>query len=261
MDVLERKPASLYKDDLKRVIKLLTYKNNKLELKGSASLTSQQFPSDYDLFCVIQHPVESDFVKFLQVTLKKISEADDMWFIELKLQTKDSRPKKIRFFPNQPLKESEIGKVWNKLDFIKLDLIIRIENRFTEVSVIYSFTSTIPTQEEYKKSLEKDISDLRKEKKWYKILKRKFNIAKAEDDKKELLRLSKIFNSKMGEEYQVISNLESIEKILEFYQTDDVFKKVVVNLKDLNIDPEISDLEANLKERAKTLNNTAKTLL
>jgi hypothetical protein len=264
MDVLERKPAGQYKDDLKRIIKLLTYKKNKLELKGSSSLTSQRFFSDYDLFCVVEKPVEAEFVKFLQDTLQKIKDSDDLWFIELKLQTKGKRPKKIRVFPNQTLKEADVGKVWEKLDIVKLDLIARMENRFTEVSVIYSFTPTVPTKEEYIQSLNDDIRELRKEKKYYKILKRQFNIAKSNDDKKELLRLSKIFNSEMGQEYQTISNLEAIAKVLEFHQEPKLFEKVVVNLKDLHEDPSVASaekIEEWVKERSKDLNSKAKKLL
>ena len=262
MDVLERKPAGQYKDDLKRIIKLLTYKKNKLELKGSSSLLSQRFFSDYDLFCVVERPVEAEFYQFLQDTLQKIKDSEDMWFIELKLQTKGRRPKKVRIYPNQTLKVSDVGKVWDKLDFVKLDLIARMENRFTEVSVIYSFTPAVPTKEEYIKSLEEDIRELRKEKKYYKILKRQFNIYKAEGDKKkDLLRLSKIFNGELGQEYQLISNLEAMEKVLEYHQEPELFKKVAVNLKDLHLPPESESLEKWIKERSKELNDKAKKLL
>lgn len=264
MDVLERKPASQYKDDLKRIIKLLTYKKHKLELKGSSSLASQRYFSDYDLFCVVEKPMEADFVKFLQDTLQKIKESDDMWMIELKLQTKGRIPKKVRIYPNQTLKEADVGKVWDKLDFIKLDLVARMENRFTEVSVIYSFTPAVPTKEEYIKSLEDDIRELRKEKKYYKILKRQFNIYKAEGDKKQLLRLSKIFNGELGKEYQLISNLEAIAKVLEYHQDPQLFKKVAINLKDLHQDSSVADaehIEEMMNRRSKELNDKAKKLL
>lgn len=261
MDILEQKQPLHYKEDVKRIIKLLTYKKHKLELKGSSGLASQRFFSDYDLFSLIQKPDAKDFYHFLDMLLKKIEESDDQWFIELKLQTKGKRPQKIRVFPHQTLKESDVEKVWDKLDFAKVDLIARIENRFTEVSVIYSFTPEPPTQEEYIKSLKKDITELKKEKKWYKILKRKFNIAKAEGNKKELLRLSKVFNGELGQEYQLISNLEAMEKVLDAYQEMDVIQKVIVNLKDLHLPEDISSIGDWMKDRSKKLNDSAKKFL
>jgi hypothetical protein len=259
MDVLETKAPLHYKDDLKRIIKMLTFKKNKLELKGSSSLVSQRFFSDYDLFCVIEKPDEASFVAFLQHLLKTIEESEDYWMIELKFQTKSG--KKVRYYPHQPLKEADVGKVWKQLDFVKLDLIARIENRFTEVSVIYSMTPTVPTSEEYISSLEQDIKELKKEKKFYKVLKRQFNIHKANGDKAELLRLSKVFNGSLGEQYQLISNLEAIQMLLEHYQEPEVLKKVMVNLKDLHLEGDIDDVEKWVKDKSKKLNDEAKKML
>ena len=261
MDVLEQKPPLQYKDELKKLLKLLTYKNHRLELKGSSSLSTQRYFSDYDLFSVFKKPDQNDFMSFLKGVLKKIEDSDDLWFMELKLQTTGKRPKKIRVYPNQPLKEGDVEKVWDKLDFIKLDLIARIENRFTEVSVIYSFTLTPPTKEEYKKSLNDDIAELRKEKKWYKVLKRQFSIFRAEKDKKQLLRLSKVFNGDLGKEYQLLSNLEALQKVLEFYQEPSLIDKVRVNLKDLHLPPEVKSINKWLKARSKKLNESAKEFL
>lgn len=261
MDVLEQKPPLQYKDELKKLLKLLTYKNHRLELKGSSSLSSQRYFSDYDLFSVFKKPDQNDFMSFLKGVLKKIEDSDDLWFMELKLQTTGKRAKKIRVYPNQPLKEGDVEKVWDKLDFIKLDLIVRIENRFTEVSVIYSFTTEPPTKEEYIKSLEDDIAGLRKEGKFYKVLKRQFSIFRVENDKKQLLRLSKVFNGDLGKEYQLLSNLEALQKVLEFYQEPSLINKVRVNLKDLHLPPDVKSVSGLLKARSKGLNQSAKEFL
>ncbi len=53
MDVVERRPERDYSAELKKLIKLLQYPKSKVELKGSASLTSQKYPSDYDLFTTV----------------------------------------------------------------------------------------------------------------------------------------------------------------------------------------------------------------
>lgn len=253
MNVLEKKPPRQYNDELKRLIKLLTYRNHRLELKGSASLASQQYFSDYDFFCVLKAD-KDDFIAFLQDVLKKLDEAEDYWFMELKLQTSG---KKIRFYPEKEFKVTD--KVWDVLDFIKIDLVARIDGFFTEVSCIYSFTKEDPSKEDYIRSLEEDISELKREKKYYKILKRRFNIAKAQGDKKEVLRLSRIFNSDLGKEYQLISRLEAMSNLLALYQ-DSVVKKIQIGLKDLQLDA-VDSLEQYIKDKSRELNTEAKRFL
>jgi len=259
MEVLESKPVVSYKDELKRLIKLLTYKQNKLELKGSASLTSQKYFSDYDLFSVVERPDKDELYDFFVKLLVKIGETEDLWFIELKLQTKQGR--KVRVYPKCELKKADWDKVWKSLDFIKIDLIARIDGFFTEVSCIYSISETLPTQKDYTESLQQDIKDLTKEKKWYKILKRNFNIAKAEDNKSELVRLSKIFNSELGKEYQLISRLEALDTVLEHYQEPELIKKASISLKDLHLPDNIARIEDWVKTKSNALNAEAKKLI
>jgi len=259
MEVTERKPPREYNDELKKLIKLLTFKNNKLELKGSSSLTSQQYFSDYDLFCVLERPDKSEFFHFLSELLKQIDKADDYWFLELKLQTKAG--KKVRVYPKSELNESEFMKLWDRLDFVKIDLVARIDGYFTEVSCIYSLTQTTPSTEDYIKSLDDDITELKKEKKWYKILKRMFNRYKAEGNKPEMLRLSKLFNSDLGKEYQLISRLEAMSKVLASYQDHTLAKKIVVALKDMHLPENDEKIEQFIKDKSRILNNTAKKFL
>jgi len=257
MQVTERKPPREYNDELKKLIKLLTFQDNKLELKGSSSLTSQQYFSDYDLFCLVERPDKTEFYHFLTDLLQKIEEAEDYWFIELKMQTKAG--KKIRVYTE--VKEAEFNKVYDKLDFVKIDLVARIDGFFTEVSVIYSLSDHVPTKEDYLMSLKDDIRELTKEKKWYKILKRRFNMSKAEGDKKEMLRLSKLFNSDLGKEYQLISRLEAMKSVLDAYQEPQLMKKMVVALKDLHLPPTLTKIDDFITEKSKELNDSAKKFL
>ena len=257
MDVLERRPERDYSAELKKLIRLLQYPKSKVELKGSASLTSQKYPSDYDLFTTV--PKDKDkLYDFLTELLTTIEGADDLWFVELKLQTLAGR--KIRVFPGGHLKREVWDKVFDKLDYVKLDLIARISGFFSEVSILYAVSDQTQTPEEYIASLRKDIKDLAKEKKWYKILKRKFNILKAEGDKKGLLRLSRIFNGELGEEYQTISRLEAIEKVLEIDQDPKTIQKAVVSLKDLHFPAEVENLSGWVKEKSADLNAKARKL-
>jgi uncharacterized protein (UPF0335 family) len=254
MDVLEKKTPNMYSDELKKIIKLLTFKKHKLILAGSASLKSQKYPADFDFMSNV--PRDRDIIPFLVKTIKEIDASLDYYFVELKFQAKN---KKLRFFPQQPVKQIDVERIWNHIDFIKLDMIVRIENRFTEVSVIYSFESNLPTSEEYKKGNEEDIKELKSEGNYYKVLKRQFNIYKSNKDKKNLLKLSKIFNGEMGQKYQLISNLEAIQKVLEYYQDTPTINRIKLNLKDLRL-PDNADTEKWVKEHKKLLNDDAKKI-
>lgn len=257
MDVIQKKPPQQYTDELKKLIKLFTYKNNKLELKGSASLSSQQYFSDYDLFCILVSPDKDDFYKFISQLVTK--EVRDLWFIELKLQTKTK--KKVRYYPTQKLEKSEFDAVWPTLDFVKVDFVARIDSYFTEISVIYSLQKDPPTTEDYIRSLQEDIKELRKEKKYYKILKRQFNIHKARDEKSDMVRLSKVFNSDLGKDYQLISRLEAMKLVLAHYQQDnELLRKLKIALKDLKV-PKGTSIEGLITTRSKQLHTTAKKFL
>ena len=257
MDVVQRKPPQQYNDELKKLIKLFTYKNNKLELKGSASLSSQQYFSDYDLFCILEHPDKSEFYKFISELITK--QIPDLWFVELKLQTKSK--KKVRIYPPEKLEQSEFDAVYDTLDIVKVDFVARIDGYFTEISVIYSFSKEPPTTEDYIRSLRDDIKELRKEKKYYKMLKRQFSIHKALDEKSDMVRLGKVFNSDLGKEYQLISRLEAMKLVLEHYQKDDVLlRKLKIALKDLKVPAGTSVLNL-LETRSKQLNTTARKFL
>lgn len=242
MDILEKQVP----EKITTVMKRLKFKNNPIELAGSASLKSQRYPSDYDFISFV--PRDKDIFPFLENLM------DDKYFIELKLQGK----KKVKVFPFEHITKAQIGSLAT-LDFIKIDLILWLENRFKEVSCIYMFAG-LPDSTDYKKSIEKDIAELKSEGNHYKVLKRQFSLSKADGDKKNLLRLTKIFNGEMGEEYQLISNLEAIQKVLEYYPDPETIKRVKLNLKEIKLPQEISDVESWIKSKKDELNKKAKEL-
>lgn len=253
MDILEKKKPNIYKDEIKDIITLFSY-DNPLTLVGSASLEAQKYPADYDFLTKVDNT--DDFIPFLKGVIGNIDESLDYYFIELKFQ--DKKGNKKRFYPHQLIKEINEGKMKN-IDFVKLDMIARIEHRFVEVSCIYQF-SNFPTTEEYKKNIEKDIAELKSEGNYYKVLKREFSIYKAEKNKKKLLELTKIFNGEMGKEYQIISNLEAIQKLQTYYKDKNTNKKVLLNLKDLGLSPSTNINDA-INERKIILNDKAEKLL
>ncbi len=259
MDIIEKKQMNDFHDKIKKIIKQLKFLNNPIEVKGSASLKSQKFFSDYDLFTDIKkkYTPKKMFEVFVNI-FDDILEDEDNYFVEFKIQTKDN--KKIRWNKLEDFNFEEFEKVFNNIDFCKIDLICRIENKFIELSCIYKISNEKLTPEEYLKNLNEDINELKKEGKYYKILKRKFNIYKVEGDKKKLLELSKIFNGELGHKYQLLSNLEAMRKILDISNDDKTIKKVLINLKDNKLEPNINNIDKLIKQLNDEINNKAKNI-
>jgi len=233
MDVLEPKQRGELADEVKFLLKILKFGSKSVELKGSSSLKSQRYFSDYDFFVSIKKPTAKVAYKNLFSILENIWGDERLYFIELKLQTKDG--KKVRYYPEDKpeFTVDELTEVWGSIDFVKIDLVAYFDYRFIDVSVIYSFTDKKPTKEEYIDGLKADIKELKKEGRYYKVLKRLFNIYKVEGEKDKLLMLSKFFNSDAGLFYRKISNNEAINTVLEHYLDDTTGKRVEINRRQL----------------------------
>lgn len=251
MDVLEPKQKGELKDEVKFLLKILKFGSKSVELKGSSSLKSQRYFSDYDFFVSIKKPKAEVAYKNLFSILKHIWGDDRLYFIELKLQTKDG--KKVRYYPEDKpeFTVDELAEVWGDIDFVKIDLVAYFDYRFIDVSVIYSFTDKKPTNEEYINGLRADIKELKKEGRYYKVLKRLFNIYKVEGNKDKLLMLSKFFNGDAGLFYSKISNNEAINTVKEHYLDDTTAKRIDINSQQLG---EVgADDEARINREAKRL--------
>lgn len=245
MDILQLRPVSHFVDEIKQLIKILHLPNTPLQLKGSASLQSQRFFSDYDFFSNVPYYSVADAWKLFNEIRQKLLEKPDVYLIEIKLQDKNGH--KERFYKDTPLSREIWNRMYSDLDIIKFDLVDRISGIFTSVSCIYSFTKEPMTKKDYIKSLQDEIKELKKEGMWFKVLKRQFAIYKAEGDKKKLISLSAVFNSPLGMAYQTIANIDAIFEVLEHYSDEDTMKKIELNIKDIRL----KDIPSLKKERKK----------
>lgn len=259
MDILEKKQKGEFDDDLKDIIKILKFKNNPIELKGSASLKSQNYFSDYDFFTniMLNYGVEEIYNEFRKI-LNNIISSYDLYFIEFKIQT--LKGKKYRWYPNDDFKFEDFKKVFKDIDFAKIDIVSRTQNIFIEVSCIYKFSQVTLSPEDYISSIKTDIKELKKENNYYKILKRLFNIFKLEGDYHNMEILTKVFNSELGKKYKTISNLEAIQSLKEYYKDADTKKKIEINLTDIKEPQSEKSIENNLKNYKTDLNNKAKKI-
>ena len=82
--VLEERAPLHFKDEIKLLMKLLTppgapkRRRPTVTLKGSAGLSSQRYPSDFDFFCEIDPDSGPDqFIAFLKTLLAAIDKHPD----------------------------------------------------------------------------------------------------------------------------------------------------------------------------------------
>jgi len=259
MDILALKSKTEYEYEIIKIINDLKFKKYPIELKGSSSLKSQRFFSDYDLFSNISGKISGKTAYLeLKNILNKLKKDKDIYFIEMKLQKKNGE--KIKLFKNDPFKGEDFVKHFDSLDFVKIDLIAYIKNIFTEISIIYKFSNEKMDKKSYILSLNEDIKELIKEGRYYKVLKRLFNIFKLQNKTDKLLYLNEIFNSELGILYQKISNLEAIDKILNYYKDALTLKKIRVNLKDIKEPLSLKSIRENIIKYSNALNKQSKKI-
>ena len=159
----------------------------------------------------------------------------------------------------QKLNAKQIKDIWNQVEFIKLDFIINIDNIFNEASIIYTFDKI--DKDELLKGLREEINELKKEGKYYKVLKRYFsmlNIIKPNDAR--IGALLKFFNSGYGQLYRNKSNLETIKLLSEYYNDKDTKERIKINIKDIGLGKYIKskkDLDNIIKKYQGILNEAS----
>jgi hypothetical protein len=229
-------------------------------------MASQQYFSDYDLLSIIDKKYSNEYIyNTIHTIIKKTDELNDMYFIELKIQNKDESKKK--FFNIEDINENDFIKSIKNLDFIKLDYIIRLNNKFIELSIIYSFKEIKETDEtndnnekELLKNLNDDVKELQKEGNYFKSVKRIFNIYNSLNitkklwDKSKMLKISDFLNSDIGALYAKNSNLKAIKLLLENYDDNETKRRALLNLKDLGIEPNLNKIDEMIKKNDTAIN-------
>jgi hypothetical protein len=263
MEISQRRgiPSYLY-----TLTNKLKYDNYPIILAGTAGLASQQFYSDFDLLSIIdkKYTSEDAFNKIMDI-LKFSENFNDLYFIELKLQTK--KGDKLKYNSIDEINKKEFEKFYKDIDFIKMDFVIRLDNKFIELSIIYSFSGKKLSSDDIIKSLVDDISELKKEGNYFKALKRIFGIynnkyvAEKLVDTSKYKFLSQFFNSEWGKLYQTTSNLKAIKLLLEHYDDEETIKRALLNLKDLKIEPNLNKIDGLIKSNENKYNAKAKKIL
>jgi len=262
MDISQRRfiPQSIY-----NLIEILKYDSNPIMLLGTAGLASQQYYSDFDLFSKIENKQSGKVVyKKIMKILHKADKLNDMYFIEFKIQTKDGE--KLKYNTLDEFSEKDFLQYFKKVDFIKLDFVIRIGNKFIELSIIYSFNKAELTDNNFIKSLVDDVEEQKKEGNVFKALKRVFAIYNNKRMRNKLenteryIFLSKFFNSEYGNLYAETANLKAIKLLLEHYDDEETIKRVLLNLKEMKLEPNLDKIDSLIKSNEKKYNKEAEKI-
>lgn len=255
--------------DLASVITELSYKNMPPQLVGSSSLRSQKYFGDYDFIVNITDEAHNpkDVYDNLNKILKRIDNDPRLYFIELKLQTKEPNVKKFKYFIGDKFDYKTLHDNFKDLDFMKIDLVGWLNYEFIEISCIYSLNQQKKTEKQKKADerikVAEDIKNLIKEKKFYKILKRKFLIYKMDKNKIKMRELTDIFNSDLGKSYKIMSNLEAIALVLSHYKDNLTKERAAANLHNLHqkgvnleeVEKHALKIKKYINARAKELND------
>lgn len=248
MDILQKKT---FIPELQHIISYLKFKSSKIKLMGSASLQSQLYSSDFDLSSQIKRKYKPvtifhEFLKILDNSMK----FEDVYFIEFKIQSFD---KKIKYNDISQLRPMD----FKNFDFVKIDYIIRIDNIFKELTIIYNFNHN--NNGDIISNIKEDIIELVDSGQYYKALKRLFSIHKINKNKKKLLSLTRFFNGPSGKLYKINSNLKAIQTLLNIYHDPVTLRKVNINLKDIGIKPN-DNIDELISNNDDTLNEIAQKI-
>jgi hypothetical protein len=101
----------------------------------------------------------------------------------------------------------------------KLDVIGLVSGRYTEFSIIYEFYNNGKVLNEVvidpEESIKESIELYKQEGNRFKVIKRKFSLAKLHNNKKELERYNTILNSEAGKIYVLYSDVKTLVGLLE----------------------------------------------
>jgi hypothetical protein len=161
---------------------------------------------------------------------------------------------KLRWNTNDILKKY-IKNRGNKIYFndafkikslIKIDVIAFINNRFWDFSNIFEINKLTEKQDKqneqkYIKMMKEDIIKYKKQKDFFKALKRLYNI---HPNNKKLIDF---FNSKTGKTYQLYTNFTTILNLLNYYDNISVLKKIKDSIKFLIVEYDFLDNEILMK--------------
>lgn len=256
--ILDKSNADLYY--------ILKYKDNMPKLVGTASLSSQNYPADLDMLCIVKPKPKgaSSVKKAFQDLFKRIMNMPNLFFVEFKLQNKKVGEdiEKHKFYELEDVDGSFFKDFYDnsKIELCKIDLIqyLKQEGIFQEVSCIYFFEPMGVDKNKYIESLLIDQKHYFEDGKYYKSLKRFMLASKLQEPQNTnlIIGITKFFNSAAGVVYQKANHIMACQIYIKKFGIDD---RVKMFIKKIGLDIyDAKALDKLLEDYAKIYNDEAK---
>ena len=141
------------------------------------------------------------------------------------MQTSDEN--KFRWHHGDVFRISDFEQHYNdNLAFFKVDMVVRVKDKFFETSGTYGMVPVMgQTLEKVVKDLKDNIKKHIREGNYYKRLKRMFSIYVLFKNMSQVEFLIQIFNTDLGQLYEIICILQAVELVYEHYQDDRTVEK------------------------------------
>lgn len=270
MSLLYKKESRSFPSEVRNLAGIFKIKNSSLLLKGSSSLKVVKYFSDYDFLCYYKERDISSLYNELKRVIEKIMNDPNYYFIELKIQSKNGN--KFRYNFNDDFNLDKFSNQMKNLNFFKIDVVIWVNNVFIDTSCLYQLSDTLNKISEDPDTTEKKIIDevkneiieLKKEKSYFKILKRYYFIFSFHPKtyNNQMIELLKYFNSDIGKLYQEKSELDATKRVLIHYDDTLTKQRAESFLKSLNIEPiHINNLDPIIQKYNNIINNESKNII
>ena len=259
MDITTKKPSRLVPSFINDLIKSLKIENIKIELLGTASLESQYYYSDFDLYSDISK------IKDLTTVYKNLDRIftlkdNNVYFKEFKIQFINGDKKKYFELPISISKNI----TREEIDYVKIDYIVFVNNQFTDVSLIYNLNPLKKSKDEIIKLVGDNQKEFYNMGKYFKSLKRYFSILNLQGCKADMVKLTiGLFNTDNGRKYKICSVLGTVIDLIKKHgrRNANINSKIRANLRHfkLPINMSVNDMEAYIKKESDVFNKEALT--
>jgi len=257
MNIVEEKNNIDYNDDQKLLLNIFRFDKEEIHIKGSSNIKNIKIYADYDFYSRIKRKFNIDEIynEFYKI-LSNILDNNDLYFIEFKIE---NNKKKIRFYYDEDFSFKKFSENFKNIKFCKIDIVIysEKEHRFIDSSCIYDFSNKKIISEDYEDIINDEIKNLKKDKNYFKILKRLYLLFKLKKNNNKIEILNKIFNSDLADLYKNINNITVIETVNKYYNDALTKKRIEHNLLEINYPINFNE---QFKSDKKKLNTESKKI-
>ena len=205
-----------YPNNLQQIFSLLSV-SGKHNVVGSANLRGILYNSDFDLGDDIKE-VGGQLRRVFLHKYEKAKQLPSVYFTDFKCG-EDKRGEPLRWDYKTLKANNNRGYTFEEAmkskAMCKLDCVAFVNGRFEEITEVYNLHNGSPPKKNLLGDLRQSQKEYLDEGNYWKALKREFSIASIQHDQKKTKRLIDFFNSVVGLLAKSVSELDTIQLVLE----------------------------------------------